>query len=285
MVNLKNLRKAAVAELEKCGNDSPLADVDYILAHLLGFEKSDIVLGDKAIDDRQKTIFDNALARLKSGEPVQYVAGGCEFMSLWFQVNQATLIPRADTEILVESILDICKERKNVNIFEIGTGSGCIAISLAHYLPQAKVLSADISKEALEIAALNSERLGVKGRCDFLECNIMKEFPLFDVLPDIVVSNPPYIPCKDIDGLENRVKLHEPRSALDGGCDGLDFYRRIAESVPIISKGILAFEVGIGQAQHVARIMSGRFTDIEIRRDIAGIERVVMGRLKKDAIH
>lgn len=284
MVNLKNLRKSAAAELEGCGNDSPLADVDYILMHMLNFEKGDIVLGDKTIDDKQKATFDSALLRLKSGEPVQYIAGGCEFMSLWFQVNSATLIPRADTEILVESIIDMGKNREHLNIFEIGTGSGCIAVSLAHYLPRARVISADISAEALKVAAQNAERLGVDDRCKFTQCDIMKEFPRQDVLPDIVVSNPPYIPSADIEGLDNKVKLYEPLSALEGGCDGLDFYRRIARDVPVKTEGILAFEVGIGQAQAVSRIMSDRFTDIEIRCDIAGIERVVMGRLKKDRI-
>lgn len=284
MVNLKELRKLAAAELEKCGNDSPVADVDYILAHLLGFRKSDIVFGDKYIDDKQKAVFDNAFLRLKSGEPVQYVAGGCEFMSLWFQVNSATLIPRNDTEILVESIIDICKKRSSVNIFEIGTGSGCIAVSLAHYLPSARVVSADISVAALDTAEKNAKRLGVSDRCEFTECDIMKEFPEFDTLPDVVVSNPPYIPHDDIVALEEKVKMHEPLSALDGGCDGLDFYRRIAKDVPINTEGILAFEVGIGQAQAVSHIMSDRFTDIKISRDIAGIERVVMGRLKKDGI-
>lgn len=283
MVNLKTLRKTAVAELEGCSCDSPLADVDYILMHLLGYEKSDIILGDKIIDKNQETIFEKALARLKSGEPVQYVAGGCEFMSLWFNVNQSTLIPRADTEILVEAIIDIGKNREGLNIFEIGTGSGCIAISLAHYMPEATVVSVDISPDALVTARKNAERLGVSDRCEFKECNIMEKIPQFDSMPDVVVSNPPYIPHKDIDSLENKVKLYEPLSALDGGCDGLDFYRRIAESVPVKNDGVLAFEVGIGQAQLVAQIMSNRFTDIEIHRDIAGIERTVIGRLKKDA--
>ncbi len=282
MVKLKELRKCAVSELEKCGNDSPLADVDYMLAHLLGFAKSDIILGDKMVDDKQKAVFDNALLRLTSGEPVQYVVGGCEFMSLWFEVNSSTLIPRADTEILVESVINTVKNRDKLNIFEIGTGSGCIAVSLAHYLPKAKVMSADISAEALDTAEKNADRLGVGDRCKFTECNIMKEFPEFDNLPDIVVSNPPYIPHNDIDGLEDKVKLHEPLTALDGGCDGLDFYRRIAQDVPINQNGILAFEVGIGQAQDVAKIMSARFDNTEIHRDIAGIERVVMGKLKKD---
>ena len=284
MVNLKELRKVSASELEECGNDSPLADVDYILAHVLGFGKSDIVLGDKRIDDKQKAIFDDAISRVKSGEPVQYVVGGCEFMSLWFQVNSATLIPRSDTEILVESIIEVCKNRNSVNVFEIGTGSGCIAVSLAYYLPGVRVVSADISAAALDTAAKNAKRLGVSDRCEFIECDIMKEFPEFDTLPDIVVSNPPYIPHNDITDLDDKVKLQEPLSALDGGCDGLYFYRRIAKDVPINTEGILAFEVGIGQAQSVSHIMSERFTDIKIHRDIAGIDRVVIGRLKKDVI-
>ncbi len=282
MVKLKELRKGAASELEKCGNDSPIADVDYIIAHLLGFVKSDIVLGDKIVDNKQKADFDNALLRLKSGEPVQYVVGGCEFMSLWFEVNSSTLIPRADTEILVELLIDTAKKRDKLNVFEIGTGSGCIAISLAYYLSKAKVLSADVSVKALDTAAKNADRLGVGDRCRFIECDIMKGFPEFDNLPDIVVSNPPYIPHDDIAELDDKVKLHEPLSALDGGCDGLVFYRQITENVPLNKSGILAFEVGIGQAQEVAEIMSARFDNIEIHRDIAGIERVVVGRLKKD---
>lgn len=279
MVSLKELRKQASEKLKETGNDSPLADIDYILSYVLGFSKSELIFGDKHLDCEQQRIFSSAFERLLSGEPVQYIAGGCEFMSLWFEVSSATLIPRADTEILVESVVDLCKERENLNIFEVGTGSGCIAVSLAHFLPQAEVLSVDISEEALAVAKRNSSRLGTESRCRFEKLDIMKELPELEKLPDVIVSNPPYIPDKDISGLEKKVKDFEPLSALIGGCDGLDFYRRIARDVPLAKGGILAFEVGIGQATDVAAIIKDRFRDIRLVRDLSGIERVVLGFL------
>ncbi len=278
MVKLKELRKTISAELEALGNDSPLADFDFVLTSLLGFQKTDIILGEKVLDEEQERLFLEAIARLKQGEPVQYVVGGCEFMSLWFGVNQSTLIPRADTEILVEEIIERMTGRENVEIFEIGTGSGCIAASLAYYLKQARVTAVDISKGALQTAEENARHLGVGDRCTFFECDIMKEFPKFRELPDVVVSNPPYIPKQDILNLDKKVKDFEPISALDGGEDGLDFYRQIVSAAELAPNGILAFEVGIGQAEDVADIMKSRFCDIEIKCDIGGIKRVVIGR-------
>lgn len=280
MVKIRDLRKAAVEELTKLGNDSPAADVDYIFTGLLGFDKSDIIIGEKTLDGDAQDRFVQALDRVKGGEPVQYAVGGCEFMSLWFEVNQHTLIPRADTEILVETVIDRLKDLGTVNIFEIGTGSGCIAVSLAYYLSEAKVTAVDISKGALEIARKNGERLGVADRIEFVECDIMARFPKFNVLPQIAVSNPPYIPKADIEELECKVKDFEPVTALDGGEDGLDFYRHIAKTVPLAPCGILAFEVGAGQAEAVAQIMKERFCNIEIIKDLSGIDRVVLGKLR-----
>lgn len=280
MVSIKTLRKAAAAELEKNGNNSPLADVDYLLMRLLGISKSELILGDKILDAAQEEIFDAALLRLMQGEPVQYVAGGCEFMSLWFEVSRDTLIPRADTEILVEKVIELCSKKEAPKIFEIGSGSGCIAVSLAYYLPTARVLSVDVSEGAANIAEKNAKAFGVENRCRFEICDIMKGFPDFAELPQMVVSNPPYIPKRDIESLEKKVKKFEPLTALEGGEDGLVFYRRIAKDVPIGEGGILAFEVGIGQAAEVAEIMGERFCDIEILRDLSGIERVVTGKLR-----
>ncbi len=271
MVSLKALRKSAILELSD--NESPSADVDSILLSM-GFSKSDIIIGEKSVDEK---LLRPALERLKSGEPVQYITGGCEFMSLRFEVNPATLIPRADTEILVETVIDLCKDRP-VNILEIGSGSGCIAISLAHYLPASHILSVDISEKALETAQRNAENNGVSHRCKFEKCDIMQSFP--QIAPDIVVSNPPYIPQTDIEELERKVKNFEPLTALDGGKDGLDFYRRISKDVKLTSQGILAFEVGINQAADVAEIMSTRFENIKIIKDLSGIDRVVVGTLK-----
>ncbi len=277
MVSLKELRRKAAERLAQCQNDSPAADIDFILMSM-GFSKSDILLGEKTVEHKTETAFWNAIERLECGEPVQYIVGGCEFMSLWFDVNHSTLIPRSDTEILVEEVIELCKDKQNINIFEIGSGSGCIAISLAYYMPQAKVVSADISADALAVATQNAQRLGVSDRVTFIRHDITKGFPELSELPDVVVSNPPYIPNGDIAKLDKKVKDFEPLSALDGGDDGLDFYRLISDAAEVKAGGYIAFEVGIGQAQAVAGMLSVRWKDIKIKKDLSGIERVVTGR-------
>ncbi len=275
MVSLRKLRTDAALHLNAVQNDSPLADIDCILKSL-GFNKGDILLGDKALEPSAEQAFWSAIERLKKGEPVQYIVGRCEFMSLDFEVNQNTLIPRADTEILVEAVMDLCHNIQNPTIFEVGTGSGCIAISLAHYIDGARVTSADISKGALEVAKRNAAHNNVS--VTFIEHNILNGFPDFDELPDIVVSNPPYIPHSDLAMLDKKVKDFEPASALDGGEDGLDFYRFITQNAKLKCGGCLAFEVGINQSSAVAQLMQGRFEEIKIINDLSGTERVVVGK-------
>lgn len=279
MVRLKELRMAAAKVLEASGNDSPLSDTDFIL-RAIGFSKTDIIIGDKPVDEEIKEQFLQAIERVKTGEPVQYVVGGCEFMSMWFAVSPATLIPRCDTEILVEKVVELCKDKQDLNIFEVGSGSGCIAISLAKFLPEARVISADISADALEVAKKNAEALGVSDRVSFIEWDIKKGFPEFLESPNVIVSNPPYIPKSDIFELDKKVKDFEPLTALDGGEDGLDFYRLISKKAPLKDNGIIAFEVGIGQADAVAGLLSTRFTGIEITKDLSGIDRVVTAKMQ-----
>ncbi|MBO4941104.1 MAG: peptide chain release factor N(5)-glutamine methyltransferase [Clostridia bacterium] len=280
MVKIKELRKTALKELGATTNDSPLADIDYILLNLLNFSRTDILLGDKTLDSNQKKLFDEAFAQLKSGKPVQYTTGGCEFMSLWFETSVSTLIPRADTETLVELIIEKYKEAGKINILDIGTGTGCIAISLAHFLPDAKVWGVDISPEAIKTAENNARSLGVSDRSSFSQWDILKGFPLLPAEMDIVVSNPPYIPDADVLYLSEKVKDFEPVSALAGGTDGLDFYRNITDNVKLTRNGCLAFEVGINQAEDVIAIMERRFSQIKTEKDLSGISRVVWGILK-----
>lgn len=281
MVRLKELRTNAVKMLEAAGNDSPSADVDFIL-QTMGFSKTDITIGDKTVDADAETQFLHSVERVKSGEPVQYVAGGCEFMSMWFAVSPATLIPRCDTEILVERVIELCKDKDNIRIFEVGSGSGCIAISLARFLPGARVVSVDISTDALQIARQNAESLGVADRVSFIEWDIKKGFPEFLESPDVIVSNPPYIPKADVLELDKKVKDFEPLTALDGGEDGLDFYRLISELAPLKNGGIIAFEVGIGQADAVAEMLNERFVDVEITKDLSKVDRVVTAKMQGD---
>lgn len=280
MVSLKELRRQAIQKLAEAKNNSPAADADFLL-RALGFSKNDIILGDKTVDAKAAESFLKAVERVEYGEPVQYVAGGCEFMSMWFEVSDATLIPRCDTEILVEKVIGLCADRKPLDIFEVGSGSGCVAISLAKNLPWAKVVSADISAAALKVAKKNAKRLGVSDRVTFIEHDITKGFPKFSKLPGVVVSNPPYIPSADIARLDKKVKAFEPAAALDGGDDGLDFYRLISSGASLEKGGILALEVGAGQAQSVAKMLCGRFFDIEITKDLSGIDRVVTAKCAK----
>ena len=277
MVSLKDLRKSAKLRLDKTENESPLSDIDCILASM-GFSKSDILLGERTLDKQSEQAFWSKVNRLEQNEPVQYIVGKTEFMSLEFEVNSATLIPRADTEVLVEAVIDLCKSIENPNIFEVGTGSGCIAVSLAHYIRGAAVTSADISEDALKVATRNAQNNNAN--VNFINHNILTGFPEFETLPNIIVSNPPYIPSGDILKLDKKVKDFEPKTALDGGADGLDFYRFITRHAPLAPCGYLAFEVGINQSDDVANLMQSRFKNIKIIKDLSGIERVVTGNLK-----
>lgn len=280
-MKLKELRKNAIKCLAEAENTSPHADVDFVLVNLIGVNKSDIIIGERELSVEETKLFETAVERIKNGEPVQYVVGFCEFMSLEFKVNSSTLIPRADTEALVETVMEFCKDGENVKILEIGCGSGCVAVSLAHYLKNARVFAIDISKRALKTAEENAKALNVADRISFFEHDIMTGFPEIGGGVDVVVSNPPYIPSHDIDELEKKVKAFEPRTALDGGSDGLDFYRKISECAKINLGGMLAFEVGYDQATAVQEIMRCcGYKDVSTVKDLSGVERVVKGTKK-----
>ena len=223
-----------------------------------------------------------------AGVPLQYLIGKQEFMSLDFQVKSGVLIPRHDTETLVEAVLDESKKTdlEKITILDIGTGSACIAISLAYYLKNSRVYAIDISEDALSIARANAIACGVKDKIIFLKSNIFgaldKDKKKYSKFFDIIVSNPPYISTEDINNLSVEVKDHEPLIALDGGADGLCFYRKIIQDSNIYLKpgGILAFEVGINQAEPVEKLMFKMFDNISIIKDLSGIKRVVLGYLK-----
>lgn len=154
-----------------------------------------------------------------------------------------------------------------------------MSVSLAHFLPDANIVAVDISKDAISVAKRNAERNNVADRVEFKNHNILDGFSDLGFIPDIVVSNPPYIKSEDIKILDKKVRDFEPCLALDGGEDGLDFYRFISKNAIIAEDGLLAFEVGIGQANQVSEFMAERFSNIKILKDLAGIERVVMGEL------
>lgn len=212
----------------------------------------------------------SAVERAKNGEPVQYIAGITEFMSLPFHVTPAVLIPRQDTETLVEFLLS--KVPMGAEGLDLCTGSGCIAVALAHYL-KADMTALDISDAALEIARKNAEKNHVEIR--FVQGDAKRFSNLKDL--DFIVSNPPYIESAVVDNLEKKVKDFEPRLALDGGENGLDFYGAIAENSRKMLKdgGVLAVEIGFNQGKAVESIFKDVFGNAKVLSDLCGNDRVV----------
>ena len=219
--------------------------------------------------------------------PLQHLTGQAYFMGYEFYVDDRVLVPRQDTETLVEEAISHLRELPAPKILDMCTGSGCILLSLLMELPQASGTGADVSTDALEVAKENTRRLGLEKRAeliqsdlfsaDYFEKNSRKKCMEYDML----ISNPPYIRTADIDGLMDEVRLHDPRLALDGKADGLYFYEKITEQAGKYLKpgGWLMYEIGCDQGMDVAEIMKKNgFEQIEIKKDLAGLDRVVTGR-------
>lgn len=285
-MNIRQALNNAIKILKNAKKESPALDAGVILCFLLGWEKEYLLTHyDYEICDEKVQEYLNLVNLRAQGVPLQYITGNCEFMSLMFNVNPAVLIPRPETEILVEAVLDYVNKQviEYPRILDMGTGSGCIAVSLAYYIKNCFVTAVDISENALEIAYSNALKNGVADKIDFICSNLFEK--LYDKPGtlsslDIIVSNPPYISSSEIETLQTEVKDHEPIIALDGGKDGLYYYKKITEAAPAFLKkgGLLAFEVGYNQASAVRKIMEKHFEDINIIKDLAGINRVVVGR-------
>ena len=263
-------------------SDTPRLDVEILLEKALGDVDSLYIRLNlnKEVTEDEFNIFNNLIEDRLNGRPIAYIVGNREFMGLDFYVQEGVLIPRPDTEALVEEIIELCKDKKDLSLLDIGTGSGAITVSLAKYLNNADVKSFDISEIALEIGKKNAINNNVEDKIEFIKSDLFSAIKDTDIQFDVIVSNPPYIPKKDIETLHTQVKDYEPYNALEGGEDGLDFYRQITEeSVKYLKQdGILAYEVGHDQAQDVAEIMKNNgYTKIYTKKDLQGIDRVVIG--------
>lgn len=247
-----------------------------IIMSVCGMSTSDWIINRKAEvkEEHVNKVLEMAHRRI-SGEPLQYIIGKAGFMGMDFEVNKNTLIPRQDTETLIETLIDMIGDRK-VSILDIGTGSGCIGISLGTFLKDARITVLDISQEALNTALRNADRNGVKIKAVCMD--ILSEIP--EGKYDIIVSNPPYIETSIIKSLQTEVRDYEPLSALDGGSDGLLFYRRVTDIAPRLlnEKGILAYEIGYDQGKKVHMLMEKDFYDIRIIKDYCGNDRVITGK-------
>jgi release factor glutamine methyltransferase len=235
---------------------------------------------DQPLRESELADYRGLVERRLGGEPVAYILGRKEFWSLDLQVDPTVLVPRPDTETLVEQALQLLRDMPSrvrpLRVADMGTGSGAVALALKHERRQDEVFAVDVSPEALVVARKNAERLGLS--VSFAQGDLVR--PLAGLAPfDLIASNPPYVPSRDLDGLCPEVR-REPRLALDGGADGLALVRRLAaESHPLLAPGgALAVEIGAGQAADAMEILrADGYTRINSRRDLAGIERVVFG--------
>jgi len=263
--------------LTEKGVENARLEAEWLLCAALGMDRVGLYVNfDKPLTAAELSACRALVSRRARREPLQYILGSQDFCGLDFEVAPGVLIPRHDTETLVQEAAGRCPSAGRV--LDIGVGSGCIAVALAKALPGIEMTGCDPSSAALELAARNAGRHGVS--LALVAGSLFEPFP--GRMFDLIVSNPPYIPSADLETLQPEVRDHEPRQALDGGADGLDFYRRIIPEAPyhLVSGGWLLLEIGMGQAADVRGLFeaAGRFTEIFFARDAGGIERVIGGR-------
>ncbi len=267
------------------GIENPRLDAEVLLVHLLKKERIYLYVHfDEPLEMRELAAF-RALVRKRAAHiPVALILGEKEFMGLRLSVTEATLVPRPDTEILVQAAIDRLKARQEetgapAHFADIGTGTGAVALAVLHYLAKSTAETVDISSAACEVAQRNAAALALTDRITFHTGDLLA--PLAGKTFDAILSNPPYIPDADIASLAPEVQRFEPHAALSGGADGLDFYRRLTKDAPAMLEagGFMALEVGIHQAKAVVALMkvNPRIGRTEILRDYAGMERVVVG--------
>lgn len=267
--------------LKAAGKEAYAFEAELLLEKAAGLNRTALFLhGENALSEEVLAVYEGYLLEREQGRPTQYILGEWEFMGLPFSVGEGVLIPRGDTEVLVETILEKQQTEAFKSILDIGTGSGCIPVSLGHYGKFENIMAVDISRKALGYATKNAKDNNIN--IDFYESDLFTNVPEeWKGRLDAIVSNPPYIPKKDIEELMTEVKDFEPMNALDGGEDGLDFYRAIVEQARewLVDGGWLFFEIGYDQGEDLRNLL-GEFgyTEIEIRQDLAGLDRVAMGR-------
>jgi release factor glutamine methyltransferase len=273
-----------MAAFAKAGIDTPQLDAEVLMAHAIGTDRIHVIMHpEQELSSEQVNIFRDYVARRTKRVPLPHLTGKKEFWGLEFEVSPAVLIPRPETETLVDAAIAHLAGVANPIVVDIGAGTGCVAIAIASEISDAVVYTSDVSPEAIKIAKRNAERHDVQVRVAVLEGN------LFDPVPaevmgkvDSVVSNPPYIPTAEIDRLQPEVACYEPRGALDGGPDGMNYHKEIIEAARTVLKpgGWVHQEVGIYQAGDVAWFArESGYSDARITEDLAGIGRIVSARL------
>jgi release factor glutamine methyltransferase len=277
-ININEALKRASFQLRQNQIPNPRREAEALLTAAMGVTLAWLYgHGEETPSAQVLACFSHWVDRRSAGEPYAYLVGEKEFMGLAFRVTPEVLIPRPETEFLVEETVAALSAIKKPRILDVGTGSGAVAVTLAYLLPEANVTSVDVSVNALTIAAENAKRHGVAPRVRLLHGDLFA--PVAGEAFDAVVSNPPYIPTDDISGLQREVRSHEPALALDGGPDGLDFYRRLTGELHKLGSPpqILVFEVGHNQADAVAALcQNAGYKSTRQTKDLAGIPRIIL---------
>jgi len=301
--------QAGAALLSRAGVEGARLDAELLLAEALGFDRSKLYLNyELALDPRAQERFCSLLARRMGGEPVAYITGRREFWSLDFLVNRATLVPRPESELLVEVAIRLLSDRRRhagppldlplakgemkrgcaehkPKILDLGTGSGAIAVSLAREIADVEIWATDVSVEALEVAERNARRHGAEEKIHFLSGDLFEPVRDRRGFFQMIVSNPPYVRRGELDRLAREIRHFEPRIALDGGEDGLDFYRRIIQEgcLYLAPGGFVALEIGAEMGAEVGRLFAdvGCYSEARLYADYAGRDRVVSARKLK----
>lgn len=280
-MTINELLNQAVIMLKNENIDAPKNKARMLLQATLKKTREYIMIYDnQEVQNIERDRYIKNVKRLILGEPLQYITGRQEFMKLNFLVTKDVLIPRPDTEILVEEVIKIAENIQNPVILDLCTGSGAIAVSLAKYTKNVHICAIDISSKAIELAKKNAELNGVKNNIEFIESNMFDKIK--DKKFDIIVSNPPYIETETIKKLSKDVQ-NEPRIALDGGKDGLDFYRKIADNgyKYLNRQGYICLEIGYNQRIAVRQILEKkkRYVNIKCVKDLCGNDRVITAQI------
>lgn len=269
--------------LNKKGVPSSRINAELLLAHVLKSNRMNLYLKfDQPLADEEIENYRNLISRRAKREPLQYIIGSVEFYGLQFYVDKNVLIPRQETELLIETILLKYNSNAKLKILDIGTGSGNIAITLAKYLPNSSILSIDVDQNALDLAKKNVELNKISGNLDLLKIDLFKILESKIDTFDVIISNPPYISIKDYRNLEPELLNFEPKVALTDDNDGLSFYRFISENAKFLLNkgGEVFFEIGFQQSINVKNLLlNNSFKDIEVKKDYADIDRIIIGKI------
>lgn len=287
--------------LERRNIEHPRRSAEWLIGEVCGLSRMQIYLDiDRPLEPDELARLRDMVARRGCGEPLQYITGSTSFRTIEVFCEPGVLIPRPETEMLVEYALEALRDRPGaptddakldetgeaqINVLEVGTGTGCIALSIATEVPEARVLATDVSATALKLAARNRAALGLEGRVGFVQCDLAEGIQdRFMGTFDLLISNPPYIPSAVMAELPSEVVDHEPALALDGGTDGLDVFRRLLELAPraLAPGGIMAvelFEGHLEQAAELVRAAEG-WNEPQVKQDLAGRPRVLLASRK-----